>query len=90
MVLVWQITDDSPNSPNFPTIWCNQFLIIKPSASASIGDMFGYFCEIDLIFAHSSVVIIISAVPKQLHIFALVWFLTVKLASKEQLKNAAK
>jgi len=21
MVLVWQITDDSPNSPNFPTIW---------------------------------------------------------------------
>ena len=52
--------------------------------------MFGYFCEIDLIFAHSSVVIIISAVPKQLHIFALVWFLTVKLASKEQLKNAAK
>ena len=21
MVLVWRIADDSPNSPNFPTIW---------------------------------------------------------------------
>ena len=53
----------------------NQFPVIKPSASATIRNVIGYFCEIDLTLAGSSLVVVVanvlrtrwlSAVPKQL------------------------
>ena len=38
----------------------DQLPVIKPSASATIRDVIGYFCEIDLTLAGSSLVVVVA------------------------------